>query len=189
MWFCHGCDQREGQCHCPSLVSRSKSTSTWSYYSPGGQYAPRVALLRSMRQVCAFKRARTCADRTCPWCAAAAACVHAHRVCASSQAEKFRSKAQKSDTWRVPAQYCRYLFYLGTIRTIQLEYSEAKEVLQQVGAGPWLGPATHTTSQTVLSTVLFTPARRYPQSTVLSTLLLTGLTIDRTVNTSVNCLQ
>jgi hypothetical protein len=49
------------------------------------------------------------------------------------QAEKFRSKAQKSDTWRVPAQYCRYLFYLGTIRAIQLEYSEAKEVLQQVG--------------------------------------------------------
>lgn len=47
------------------------------------------------------------------------------------QAEKFRSKAQKSDTWRVPAQYCRYLFYLGTIRAIQLEYSEAKEVLQQ----------------------------------------------------------
>lgn len=47
------------------------------------------------------------------------------------QAEKFRSKAQKSDTWRVPGQYCRYLFYLGTIRAIQLEYTEAKEVLQQ----------------------------------------------------------
>jgi len=57
--------------------------------------------------------------------------------CAVPQAEKFRSKAQKSDTWRVPAQYCRYLFYLGTIRAIQLEYSEAKEVLQQVrGATP-----------------------------------------------------
>eukprot|EP00879_Flechtneria_rotunda_P013605 GHRR01014211.1.p1 GENE.GHRR01014211.1~~GHRR01014211.1.p1 ORF type:complete len:482 (+),score=152.15 GHRR01014211.1:911-2356(+) len=47
------------------------------------------------------------------------------------QAEKFRSKAQKSDTWRVPVQYCRYLYYLGTIRAIQLEYTEAKEVLQQ----------------------------------------------------------
>lgn len=47
------------------------------------------------------------------------------------QAEKFRSKAQKADTWRVPGQYCRYLFYLGTIRAIQLEYTEAKEVLQQ----------------------------------------------------------
>uniref|UniRef100_A0A383WN77 PCI domain-containing protein n=1 Tax=Tetradesmus obliquus TaxID=3088 RepID=A0A383WN77_TETOB len=46
-------------------------------------------------------------------------------------AEKFRSKAQKADSWRVPGQYCRYLFYLGTIRAIQLEYSEAKEVLQQ----------------------------------------------------------
>lgn len=47
------------------------------------------------------------------------------------QAEKFRSKAQKSDTWRVAGQYCRYLFYLGTIRAMQLEYTEAKEVLQQ----------------------------------------------------------
>eukprot|EP00882_Tetradesmus_deserticola_P014365 GHRQ01015276.1.p1 GENE.GHRQ01015276.1~~GHRQ01015276.1.p1 ORF type:complete len:403 (+),score=216.15 GHRQ01015276.1:614-1822(+) len=47
------------------------------------------------------------------------------------QAEKFRSKAQKADTWRVPGQYCRYLYYLGTIRAIQLEYTEAKEVLQQ----------------------------------------------------------
>jgi 26S proteasome regulatory subunit N3 len=47
------------------------------------------------------------------------------------QAEKFRSKAQKADSWRVPGQYCRYLYYLGTIRAIQLEYTEAKEVLQQ----------------------------------------------------------
>eukprot|EP00878_Enallax_costatus_P015837 GHUV01016597.1.p1 GENE.GHUV01016597.1~~GHUV01016597.1.p1 ORF type:complete len:401 (+),score=128.17 GHUV01016597.1:196-1398(+) len=47
------------------------------------------------------------------------------------QAEKFRSKAQKADSWRVPGQYCRYLFYLGIIRAIQLEYTEAKEVLQQ----------------------------------------------------------
>jgi hypothetical protein len=62
-------------------------------------------------------------------------CVLRSHRCAPPplQAEKFRSKAQKSDTWRVPAQYCRYLFYLGTIRAIQLEYSEAKEVLQQVG--------------------------------------------------------
>jgi hypothetical protein len=33
-----------------------------------------------------------------------------------AQAEKFRAQAQKSDTWRLPAQYCRYLFYLGCIR-------------------------------------------------------------------------
>ena len=32
------------------------------------------------------------------------------------QAEKFRAQAQKSDTWRLPQQYCRYLFYLGCIR-------------------------------------------------------------------------
>ena len=47
------------------------------------------------------------------------------------QAEKFRAKSQKSDQWRSPQQYCRYLYYLGRIRAIQLEYTEAKEVLQQ----------------------------------------------------------
>lgn len=47
------------------------------------------------------------------------------------QAEKFRSKAQKGDTWRSPPQWCRYLFQLGTIRAIQLEYSEARDCLQQ----------------------------------------------------------
>ncbi|KAG2501927.1 hypothetical protein HYH03_000425 [Edaphochlamys debaryana] len=47
------------------------------------------------------------------------------------QAEKFRSKAQKSDQFRSGQQYCRYLYYLGRIRTIQLEYTEAKDCLQQ----------------------------------------------------------
>ncbi|KAG2439463.1 hypothetical protein HXX76_004818 [Chlamydomonas incerta] len=47
------------------------------------------------------------------------------------QAEKFRSKAQKADQWRSGQQYCRYLYYLGRIRTIQLEYAEAKDCLQQ----------------------------------------------------------
>lgn len=47
------------------------------------------------------------------------------------QAEKFRAQAQKSDTWRLPQQYCRYLFYLGCIRAVQLEYSEARDCLQQ----------------------------------------------------------
>jgi len=48
------------------------------------------------------------------------------------QAEKFRSKAQKEDVFRSHQQYCRYLFYLGRIRAIQLEYSEARDCLQQV---------------------------------------------------------
>ena len=48
------------------------------------------------------------------------------------QAEKFRSKAQKSEVFRSYQQYCRYLFYVGRIRTIQLEYTDAKESLQQV---------------------------------------------------------
>lgn len=47
------------------------------------------------------------------------------------QAEKFRSKAQRAEQWRSSAQYCRYLYYLGRIRTIQLEYTDAKECLQQ----------------------------------------------------------
>jgi hypothetical protein len=47
------------------------------------------------------------------------------------QAEKFRSKAQKSDQFRSGQQFCRYLYYLGRIRTIQLEYPEAKDCLQQ----------------------------------------------------------
>lgn len=47
------------------------------------------------------------------------------------QAEKFRSKAQKSDVFRSNQQYCRYLYYVGRIRTIQLEYTDAKESLQQ----------------------------------------------------------
>ena len=49
-----------------------------------------------------------------------------------SQAEKFRSKAQKEDVFRSHQQYCRYLYYLGRIRAIQLEYTEARDCLQQV---------------------------------------------------------
>ncbi|GAX76172.1 hypothetical protein CEUSTIGMA_g3616.t1 [Chlamydomonas eustigma] len=47
------------------------------------------------------------------------------------QAEKFRSKAQKSDVFKSYQQYCRYLYFVGRIRTIQLEYTDAKESLQQ----------------------------------------------------------
>ena len=48
------------------------------------------------------------------------------------QAEKFRSKAQKTEVFRSYQQYCRYLYYVGRIRTVQLEYTDAKESLQQV---------------------------------------------------------
>lgn len=48
------------------------------------------------------------------------------------QAEKFRSKAVKEDAvWRSHQQYVRYLLYLGRIRAIQLEYSEARDCLHQ----------------------------------------------------------
>ncbi|KAI9109238.1 hypothetical protein K1719_019861 [Acacia pycnantha] len=46
------------------------------------------------------------------------------------QAEKLRSKAQRFEA-HSNQQSCRYLFYLGKIRTIQLEYTDAKESLLQ----------------------------------------------------------
>lgn len=46
------------------------------------------------------------------------------------QAEKLRSKAPSFEA-HSNQQYCRYLFYLGKIRTIQLEYTDAKDSLLQ----------------------------------------------------------
>ncbi|KAA3465528.1 putative 26S proteasome non-ATPase regulatory subunit 3 [Gossypium australe] len=46
------------------------------------------------------------------------------------QAEKLRSKAPRFEA-HSNQQFCRYLFYLGKIRTIQLEYTDAKECLLQ----------------------------------------------------------
>ncbi|PIA26750.1 hypothetical protein AQUCO_08900005v1 [Aquilegia coerulea] len=46
------------------------------------------------------------------------------------QAEKLRSKAPRFEA-HLNQQFCRYLFYLGKIRTIQLEYTDAKESLLQ----------------------------------------------------------
>ena len=58
------------------------------------------------------------------------------------QAERLRAKAQRpSETGGRSSmqQQCRHLYYLGRIRAVQLEYSEAKDCLQQaarkVGAG------------------------------------------------------
>ncbi|KAK9846518.1 hypothetical protein WJX81_005784 [Elliptochloris bilobata] len=47
------------------------------------------------------------------------------------QAEKLRSKAQRPEMARSTPQLCRYLLYLGRIRAIQLEYTDAKDCLQQ----------------------------------------------------------
>ncbi|CAG9465053.1 unnamed protein product [Pedinophyceae sp. YPF-701] len=47
------------------------------------------------------------------------------------QAEKFRAKAQRPETSRSNQQLCRYLYYLGRIRAVQLEYSDAKDSLLQ----------------------------------------------------------
>eukprot|EP00271_Cylindrocystis_brebissonii_P017227 TRINITY_DN4396_c0_g1_i1.p1 TRINITY_DN4396_c0_g1~~TRINITY_DN4396_c0_g1_i1.p1 ORF type:complete len:513 (-),score=114.92 TRINITY_DN4396_c0_g1_i1:191-1729(-) len=48
------------------------------------------------------------------------------------QAEKLRSKVQREES-HSNQQYCRYLFYLGRIRAIQLEYTDAKDCLLQAG--------------------------------------------------------
>ena len=46
------------------------------------------------------------------------------------QAEKFRSKVQLPEH-QSNQQFSRYLYYLGRIRAIQLEYTDAKQCLQQ----------------------------------------------------------
>jgi len=45
-------------------------------------------------------------------------------------AEKLRSKSELPEQ-RSNQQYCRYLYYLGRIRAVQLEYTDAKDCLQQ----------------------------------------------------------
>lgn len=47
------------------------------------------------------------------------------------QAEKFRAKAQRPEQSRSHTQYCRYLYYLGRIKAIQLDYTDARDYLQQ----------------------------------------------------------
>ena len=63
-------------------------------------------------------------------------------MCAcGAQAEKLRSKAQRPEQARSSQQYSRYLYYLGRIRAIQLEYTDAKDCLQQ--AARKVRPALH----------------------------------------------
>lgn len=50
---------------------------------------------------------------------------------ANLQAEKLRSRAQKSEVWRSNQQLCRYLYFLGRIRAVQLDYTDSKDCLQQ----------------------------------------------------------
>ena len=47
------------------------------------------------------------------------------------QAEQLRAQVQRPEAPRSNQQYCRYLYFLGRIRAVQLQYSEAKECLQQ----------------------------------------------------------
>ncbi len=88
----------------------------------------------SHRRVCTTVAAWSplCCTKSCSWPPPFQLNTYVDVSMPFSQAEKFRSKAQKADTFRSPQQYCRYLYYLGRIRAIQLEYSEAKDCLQQV---------------------------------------------------------
>ena len=97
--------------------------------------------LATPRQMCNDRSGRTCNHGTCP----ASTCnkgVHVgmaaqHRAApqargaAVAQAEKLRSKAQRPEVSRSTQQLCRYLYYLGRIRAIQLEYTDSKDCLQQ----------------------------------------------------------
>ena len=56
------------------------------------------------------------------------------------QAEKFRAKAQRPEQSRSHTQYCRYLYYLGRIKAIQLEYTDARDYLQQAARKVWHHP-------------------------------------------------
>ena len=47
------------------------------------------------------------------------------------QAEQLRSKAQRPEQSRQHTQLCRYLYYLGRIRAITLDYTDAKDCFQQ----------------------------------------------------------
>lgn len=47
------------------------------------------------------------------------------------QAEKLRAQSQRPEATRSNQQQCRHLFYLGRIRAVQLEYTEAKECMVQ----------------------------------------------------------
>jgi 26S proteasome regulatory subunit N3 len=60
------------------------------------------------------------------------------------QAEAFRAKAVRADQpFRSPPQFARYLFYVGQIRAVQLQYAEARELLQQAARrAPALGVVT-----------------------------------------------
>lgn len=62
------------------------------------------------------------------------------------QAERLRAKAQRPESGRSMQQACRYLYYLGRIRAVQLEYSEAKDCLQQAArkVGPRLERCANT---------------------------------------------
>ena len=47
------------------------------------------------------------------------------------QAEALRAKAQRDDTYRSSQQHCRLLYYQGRIRSVRLEYTDARDALTQ----------------------------------------------------------
>lgn len=83
-------------------------------------------------------------------------------VCCVGQAEKLRSKAQRPEVSRSTQQLCRYLYYLGRIRAIQLEYTEAKDCLQQASRKVLpLGPPPEPRTSPPISSVCLCNAARF----------------------------
>ena len=97
--------------------------------------------LTSSGQACSDRSGHICTDGVCPagTCnqgvhGGMAAPHHAapqRQGAAVAQAETLRSKAQRPEVSRSTQQLCRYLYYLGRIRAIQLEYTDSKDCLQQ----------------------------------------------------------
>ena len=61
------------------------------------------------------------------------------------QAEQLRSKAQRPEQSRQHTQLCRYLYYLGRIRAITLDYTDAKDCFQQAARKVRLSADVHLT--------------------------------------------
>jgi hypothetical protein len=58
-------------------------------------------------------------------------CQHYSHISSHLQAEALRSKAQRPEVSRSATQTARYLYYHGRILAVQLDYTAARDTLQQ----------------------------------------------------------
>jgi len=116
-----------------SLCTRQQAAGRLIYVTSAGLRAQRKARARTGRTT--RQSARAALHGPCARVGRSACPSTGRRRTAPAprraQAEKLRSKAQRPETARSTQQQCRYLLYLGRIRAIQLEYTDAKDCLQQ----------------------------------------------------------